>query len=83
MQDKIDQDLKQSLLGGDKAKTETLRNLKSAVLNEAIAQNARDSGLSDEQIQKVLSREAKKRAEAAELYQKAGETERASSELAE
>ncbi len=83
MQDKIEQDLKQALLSGDKHKAETLRNVKSAILNEIISQNARESGLSDDQIQKVLSREAKKRTEAAELYQKAGETARAEAELTE
>lgn len=83
MQDKIDQDLKQALLGGDKAKAETLRGLKSALLNEAIAQNARDSGLSDEQIQKVLARESKKRQEAADMYKQGGSDERAKAELAE
>jgi uncharacterized protein YqeY len=83
MQDKIDSDLKAALLAGDKTKTETLRTIKSALLNEAIAQNARDTGLSDEQIQKVLARESKKRQEAADLYQKGGSADRASAELAE
>jgi uncharacterized protein YqeY len=83
MQDKIEQDLKQALLSRDKPKTETLRNLKSSLLNEAIAQGARDSGLSDEQIQKILARESKKRQEAADLYQKGGAPDRASAELAE
>jgi uncharacterized protein YqeY len=83
MQEQIDQDLKQALLGGDKAKAETLRGLKSALLNEAIAQNARDSGLSDEQTQKVLARESKKRQEAADLYKQGGSAERAAAELAE
>lgn len=83
MQDKINQDLKQALLSGDKAKTETLRNLKSALQNEAIAQNARDTGLADDQIQKVLARESKKRQEAADLYKQGGSEDRASAELAE
>jgi uncharacterized protein len=83
MQDKIEQDLKQALLSRDKPKTETLRNLKSSLLNEAIAQGTRDSGLSDEQIQKILARESKKRQEAADLYQKGGAPDRASAELAE
>src|SRR5436190_23147695 len=83
MQDKIDQDLKRALLSGDKTKTEILRNLKSALQNEAIAQNAQDSGLSDEQIQKVLARESKKRQEAADLYKQGGSEDRASAELAE
>jgi uncharacterized protein YqeY len=83
MQNQIESDLKTALLAGDKAKVETLRGLKSAILNEAIAQGAKDSGLDDEQIQKVLSREAKKRSEAAELYKKGGNEDRASAELAE
>lgn len=83
MQDKIESDLKAALLAGDKSKVETLRGLKSAILNEAIAQGARDSGLEDEQIRKVLMREAKKRAEAAELYKKGGSEERAAAEMNE
>lgn len=83
MQDKIEQDLKSALLSGDKAQAEALRTIKSAIQNETISAGARDSGLSDERIQAVLAREAKKRAEAAGLYQKAGEKERADKELAE
>ena len=83
MQDKIESDLKSALLAGEKAKVETLRGLKSAILNEAIAQGAKDSGLDDGQIQKVLSKESKKRSEAAELYKKGGNEERAEAELAE
>jgi uncharacterized protein YqeY len=83
VQDKIDSDLKSALLAGEKAKVETLRGLKSAILNETIAQGAKDSGLDDGQIQKVLSKESKKRSEAAELYKKGGNEERAETELAE
>lgn len=83
MQEQIEKDLKESLLAGDKAKVETLRTIKSALLNEAISQGARETGLSDEQVQKILSRESKKRQEAADLYQKGGADDRASAELAE
>jgi uncharacterized protein len=83
MQEQIERELKTALLAGDKAKAETLRGLKSALLNEAISQNARDSGLTDEQIQKILARESKKRQEAADLYTRGGAPERASAELAE
>ena len=76
-------DLKQALLSGDKTKAETLRGLKSALLNEAIAQGARDSGLDDDQIQKILAKESKKRQEAADLYKQGGAEDRASAELAE
>jgi len=83
MQDKIDADIKSAMLAGDKVKAEALRNIKSALQNEAIAQGVRDQGLSDEQSQKVLVREAKKRAEAAELYAKNGAKNRTAAELAE
>lgn len=83
MQEKIESDLKAALLAGDKTKVETLRGLKSAILNETIAQGVKDTGLKEEQIQKVLARESKKRAEAAELYKKGGSNDRAEAELAE
>jgi len=83
MQEQIEKDLKEALLAGDKAKVETLRGLKAAILNEAVAQNARDTGLADGQIQKILAKESKKRQEAADLYQQGGSAERASLELAE
>jgi hypothetical protein len=83
MQEKIESDLKSALLAGDKAKVETLRGLKSSLLNEAIAQGTKDTGLTDEQIQKVLSKESKKRVEAADLYKQGGNNERAEAEMAE
>ncbi len=83
MLEKIERDLKTAMLAGDKTKVETLRGLKSAILNEAIAAGAKEVGLTDEQIQKVLARESKKRAEAAQLYKQGGNTQRANAELAE
>lgn len=83
MMQQIEQDLKQALLAGDKQTVETLRGLKGALLNEAIFQNARDSGLPDDQIQKVLARESKKRQEAADLYKQGGAQDKAGAELAE
>lgn len=83
MQPQIDSDLKAALLAGDKTKAETLRNVKSALLNEAISQGARETGLSDEQVQKILAKESKKRQEAADLYKQGGADDRASAELAE
>ncbi len=79
----LDQDLKEALLGGDKLKSETLRVIKSVILNEEIAQNKRDIGLSDEAIMACLKKEVKKRQEAAELYKKVGEDSRAEKELTE
>ena len=81
--DKLEADLKAALLAGDKTKTGTLRVLKSALQYEAVALGVQAKGLDDEQAQKVLAREVKKRTEAAELYQKAGESDRAAAELDE
>lgn len=83
MQEQIDKDLKEAMLAGDKAKAETLRGIKSALLNESISLGARETGLTDEQVQKILARESKKRQEAADLYKQGGSDERAGAELAE
>jgi uncharacterized protein YqeY len=83
LKERIEQDLKKAMLGGDKQRVSTLRIIKSAMLYEEVAKGKRESGLSDEEITNLLSREAKKRQETAELYQKSREGERAEAELAE
>lgn len=83
MQDQLDKDLKVAMLAGDKQQAEVLRGLKNALQYEAVAQDPANRQLNDEQIQNVLAREAKKRQEAADIYQKAGESLRAKTELAE
>lgn len=65
----IEADIKTALLGGDRFRGETLRNLKAAILNEEVAQNKRDEGLSDADIEKVIAKEVKKRNESAALYE--------------
>lgn len=83
MQQQIEKDLKEAMLAGDKAKAETLRGIKSALLNEVIAAGARETGLPDDQVQKILAKESKKRQEAADLYKQGGADDRAGKELAE
>lgn len=83
LKDKLAADLKQALLARDSFKVEALKNLKSAILYEEVAQKVRDTGLNDKQIQVVLAREAKKRLESADMYAKAGASDRAQAELAE
>jgi len=80
---RIDQDLKTALLGGDKVLATTLRGLKSVILYAEVAQGLREQGLSDEQVVILLSKEAKKRQESADLYTQGGSKERADAELAE
>lgn len=83
LKDTLNQDIKTALLGGDKLKAEVLKALKSAILYEEVALKVRDTGLPDDKILVVLAREAKKRAESAEIYKNAGHPDRADVELAE
>lgn len=79
----IDQDLKSAMLAGEKTLVTTLRGLKGAILNAEIAQNARDTGLSNDQVMALLQKEAKKRQESADLYLQGNNTEKQQAELAE
>lgn len=83
LKSKLQADIKTALLAGDKTRAEILKSLKSAILYEEVAQKVRDTGLSDDNIETVLAREAKKRADAADLYAKNGRQDRAETELAE
>lgn len=68
LKQRIEADTKTALLSGDRFGGETLRNLKAAILNEEVAQNKREQGLDDAEIEKVIAREVKKRYESAALY---------------
>lgn len=68
LKDRIADEMKAALLGGNRFEGETLRNLRAAILNEEVAQNKRDVGLSDQEIEKVIVREVKKRNESVKLY---------------
>lgn len=83
LKSQIDQDLKTALLSHDKQTTSVLRGIKSTILNSEIEAGKRDQGLDDDEITKLLMKEVKKRQESALLYEKGGNAERASQELAE
>lgn len=83
LEQQIEQDLKAALLSGDKSTATTLRGLKSALLYAKVAANKRDEGLSDDEVIGILSKEAKKRQESADLYKQGGSPERAEAELTE
>lgn len=80
---RLQDDTKAALLGGDRFVGETLRNLKAAILNEEVAQGKRDTGLDDAEIEKVIAREVKKRNESATLYDQNGRDEQAAQERRE
>lgn len=79
----IETDLKNALLSGERFKADTLRNVKAAILNEEVAQNKREEGLADEEVEKVVAREVKKRSESVKLFTEAGRQELADTEAEE
>ncbi|HSX08078.1 MAG TPA: GatB/YqeY domain-containing protein [Candidatus Saccharimonadales bacterium] len=83
LKQQIEQDLKTALLAGDKDRATVLRGLKSVILYAEVAKGVRAEGLGDEEILPLLAKEAKKRQESADLYEKGGSPERAAAELAE
>ncbi len=80
LKERIADEMKAALLGGDRFVGETLRNLKAAILNEEVATGKRESGLADEEIERVVAREVKKRAESARLYRENARTDLAEPE---
>ena len=79
---RLQADLTTAMKARDELTTATLRMALTAISNEEVAgKTARE--LSDDEVLKVLGREAKKRREAAEAYDAAGRAELATRERAE
>lgn len=79
---KLQSDLTDAIRGRDQVRSGTLRMTLAAVTTAEVAgTEARE--LSDDDVQKVIAKEAKKRREAAEAYDGAGRTELADTERAE
>lgn len=83
LKQRIDNDLKAALLGGDRFKGEVLRGLKAAIINEEVAQKVREEGLSDEAIEQLIGREIKKRNDSATQFAAADRAELSETELKE
>jgi hypothetical protein len=82
LKDRLHSDLTAAMKSRDELTTATLRMALTSITNEEVAgKQARE--LSDEEVLKVLTRESKKRREAAEAFQGAGRSELAERELAE
>jgi uncharacterized protein YqeY len=77
LKDTITADIKTAMLAGDKTLVTTLRGLKSAILDVEVAKGLRDTGLEDAAIIELLSKEAKKRQESADMFRQGGNTEKA------
>lgn len=83
LKERINADLKSAMLARDELTTQTLQGLKSAILYEEVAKKVRETGLDEQSIEQVIAREVKKRDEAAELFEKGGNTASAEKERAE
>lgn len=83
LKDRIAADLKTAMLARDAFMTNTLRDLRAAILNEEVAKNVRDTGLDDPAIEQLIAREVKKRDEAAGLFEQGGNQASADKERAE
>jgi uncharacterized protein YqeY len=82
LKETLKSDLTEAIRSSNKVVSGTIRMVLTAITNEEVSgKEARV--LSDEEIITVLSREAKKRREAAEEFAKAGRTDRAAEEKAE
>ena len=79
---RLQTDLTASMKARDEVTTSTLRMLRAAITNAEVA-GAAAIDLTDDQAIAVLQSEAKKRAEAAEIYEQAGRADSAAKERAE
>jgi uncharacterized protein YqeY len=82
LKDRLQQDLTTSMKARDELRTSTLRMVLTAIGNEEVAGKAARTLSADEEL-KVVTREAKKRREAAEAFRSGGAADRAARELAE
>lgn len=82
LKEKLQNDLTAAMRARDEIKSSTIRMILTSIKNEEVSgKEARD--LSDAEVITVLSREAKKRREAAEAFDQAGAKDRADQERAE
>ena len=82
LKEKLQNDLTEAMRARDEVRSSTIRMVLTAIKNEEVSgKEARD--LSDAEVITVLSREAKKRREAAEAFEEAGANDRAANEKAE
>jgi uncharacterized protein YqeY len=82
LKDRLRADLTTAMKARDEVRTRTLRMALTSVSNEEVAGKAARE-LSDDDVLKILAREAKRRREAAAAFQDAGRDEQAAAERAE
>ncbi len=86
LKDKLNDDLKAAMRAGDAARRDALRMLLAAIKQgevDTLDPAQRTSGLTDADMQAILTREAKRRRESIEGYAKGGRTDLVAKEQAE
>ena len=82
LKERLRTDLNAAIRARDQVRLRTLRMVLTSITNEEVSgDTARE--LSDDEVVKVLTREARKRREAAEAFESAGRAEQAAAERAE
>ncbi|MEV5972998.1 GatB/YqeY domain-containing protein [Streptomyces sp. NPDC051921] len=79
---KLQEDLNAAIKGRDELRSSTLRMTLAAIQKEEVAGKTKRE-LSEDEVQKVIAKEAKKRREAADAFTQGGRAESAARELAE
>jgi uncharacterized protein len=82
LKDKIRADLTTSMKDRNEVRTRTLRMVLTEISKEEVSGTS-SRELDDAEVQRVLTREAKRRREAAEAFRDAGRTDQAAAEQAE
>jgi uncharacterized protein len=82
LKDRLRADLTTAMKARDQVRTRTLRMVLTSVSNEEVAgDSSRD--LSDDEVLRLLAREARRRREAADAFEAAGRSDQAAAERAE
>jgi uncharacterized protein len=82
LKERLRTDLNAAMRARDQVRMRTLRMALTSITNEEVS-GATAHELSDDEITKVLTREAKKRREAADAFESAGRADQAAAERAE
>jgi hypothetical protein len=82
LKERLRADLTSAMKARDEVRTRTLRMVLTSVANEEVSGRSAHE-LSDDDVLKLVAREAKRRREAAEAFAAAGRTEQAAAERAE
>jgi uncharacterized protein YqeY len=82
LKEQLRADLTAAMKARDETKTRTLRMALTSISNEEVSGNSARN-LSEDEVLKILGREAKRRREAATAFAEAGRPEQAAAELAE